>query len=105
MSPLSTGHAQIILAAPGFKDLAGRRARLRWSLSIATLAMFFGFIVVISLAPHALSTPIAGGRVPVCMALALGMIVAVVALTGFYVRRANMEFDPLMRLLRDEFEP
>lgn len=39
-----------ILADPGFRELTSARAKLRWSLSVVTLIMFFGFIVVISTA-------------------------------------------------------
>jgi uncharacterized membrane protein (DUF485 family) len=36
------------------------------------------------------------------MAVALGMIAAVVLLTGYYVRRSNKYFDGLAQLVRQE---
>jgi uncharacterized membrane protein (DUF485 family) len=92
-----------IIADPRFRNLASARAKLRWSLSIVTLIMFFGFIALISSAKSALGVAVAGSAIPLGLLLAVSMIVAVVILTGFYVYRSNSRFDELARDLNREF--
>jgi uncharacterized membrane protein (DUF485 family) len=75
----------------------------RWSLSIVTLIMFFGFIALISTAKSALGVAVAESSIPLGLLLAMSMIVAVVILTGFYVHRSNSRFDELARVLNREF--
>jgi uncharacterized membrane protein (DUF485 family) len=103
MRQLTPERAQQILIDPTFKELALERSRLRWGLSIATLAMFFGFIGLISSAGSLLGEKVQGSTVPVGLLLALAMIVLVVAMTGFYVRRSNSRFDELARAVNREF--
>jgi uncharacterized membrane protein (DUF485 family) len=92
-----------ILSDPSFKELVGARAKLRWTLSAITLVMFFGFILLISMARGALSATIAGSAIPVGLGLAFAMIVAVIVMTGLYVMQSNTRFDPLTRTLNREF--
>jgi len=92
-----------ILANPVFCELASARSKLRWSLSIVTLIMFFGFIALISTAKAALGTKVAGSAIPLGLLMALAMIALVVLLTGIYVRRSNSRFDELTHALKREF--
>ncbi|MHC2463305.1 DUF485 domain-containing protein [Bradyrhizobium embrapense] len=91
-----------ILANSTFKELVSGRARLRWGLSILTLLMFFGFIALISTAKAALGASFAGSAMPLGFALALLMVVAIIACTGFYVQRSNTHFDELARSVKRE---
>jgi uncharacterized membrane protein (DUF485 family) len=92
-----------ILANPAFRELTLARAKLRWSLSIVTLIMFFGFIALISTAKDALGATVAGSALPLGLLLALAMIAIIVMLTGIYVRRSNSRFDELTHTLKREF--
>ena len=92
-----------ILADPGFRELTSARTKLRWSLSVVTLVMFFGFIVLISTAKGALGTMIPGSAIPVGLLLTLAVIGLVVVLTGIYVTRCNSRFDELARAVKQEF--
>lgn len=92
-----------ILADPKFKRLASSRAKLRWGLSILTLIMFFGFVVLISTARGALAATVAGSAIPLGLALAFAMILLVVVLTGIYVLQSNARFDDLNGALTREF--
>lgn len=92
-----------ILADPAFRKLTSARAKLRWSLSVITLGMFFGFILVISTAKGALGAMIPGSAIPVGLLLTLAVIALVVVLTGIYVLRSNSRFDGLARALKEEF--
>jgi len=102
MPSLAVDRTRQILADPAFRELASSRARLRWGLSIATLIMFFGFIALISAEKGALGATIAGDM-PLGLVLALGVIVLVVILTGFYVQRSNARFDDVARTLNRRF--
>lgn len=92
-----------ILADPKFQSLAAGRARLRWGLSILTLVMFFGFVVLISTARGALAATVAGSAIPLGLVLAFAMILLVVVLTGIYVLQSNARFDELNGALTREF--
>jgi uncharacterized membrane protein (DUF485 family) len=103
MLQFTRDRTQEIIRDPRFQNLASARARLRWSLSIVTLIMFFGFIALISTAKSALGVAVAGSSIPLGLLLAMSMCVVVVMLTGFYVYRSNSRFDELANLLNREF--
>lgn len=102
MAPLSPEQTDRILANSSFRELAAARSRLRWGLSLATLAIFFGFIGLISTASSILGTKMAGGNIPLGMGVALGMIATVVIMTGYYVWRSNKYFDGLIHTVQRE---
>ena len=102
MAPLSPEQTNRILANSLFRELAIARSRLRWGLSLITLVIFFGFIGLISAAPSTLGASMAGGNIPLGMAVALGMIALVVILTGYYVWRSNRCFDGLVQAIQGE---
>ena len=103
MLQLTTNRTNQILSDPSFRELVAARAKLRWTLSAITLVMFFGFILLISMARGALAATIAGSAIPVGLGLAFAMIVAVIVMTGIYVVKSNSRFDPLSRSLNREF--
>ncbi|MBI3699096.1 MAG: DUF485 domain-containing protein [Afipia sp.] len=103
MSQLSPEQARKVMASKNFRELVSARARLRWVLSGLTLVMFFGFLVLISSTPKSLGASIPGSAIPISMALAMGVIVSVLCLTGFYVRRSNSRFDNLAQSIKQEF--
>jgi uncharacterized membrane protein (DUF485 family) len=103
MTPITPELTREILSDSSFRELVSTRARLRWALSIVTLAMFFGFIALISSASAMLGTNMTGSKIPFGMGLAFGIIVLVVILTGFYVRQSNTRFDRLVSLIKQEY--
>lgn len=78
---------------PEFRALERRRTRLAWTLSAATAAIYFGFILTVAFAPGLLATPIGGGTTTIGIPLGVGVILTAFVLTGLYVRRANTDFD------------
>ncbi|AHB48566.1 membrane protein [Hyphomicrobium nitrativorans NL23] len=78
---------------PEFYPVVKRRTRLAWVLSAVTLAVYFGFILLVAFAPGLLARPIGDGTMTVGIAAGVGTIVLAVALTGFYAHRANSDFD------------
>ncbi|MBI1206102.1 MAG: DUF485 domain-containing protein [Azospirillum sp.] len=86
-----------ILANPKFQELVEKRSSYAWSLSIAMLVIYFGFILIVAFGKSFLAQPIAGGLMTIGIPLGIGVIVSAFVLTGLYVRRANGEFDDLNR--------
>lgn len=89
---------------PDFIRLASSRARLGWTLTVVMLAIYFGFILLLAFAPAALGTPFGGGVMTLGIPVGVGIIVAAVVLTAVYVRKANIELDPINERLRKECE-
>lgn len=93
---------QAILSAPKFKQLRAERAALRWTLSLATLVTYFGFILLVLTERGALGVNIPGTSTPIWFALIFVATLLVVVFTGIYVRKSNSRFDCLTAdLLRE----
>lgn len=85
-----------VRANPKFQELVVKRSRMAWRLSAVVLAAYYGFIAVVAFAPQLLHTPlVSGARTSVGVLAGAGILVLSWILTGFYVRRANTEFDAL----------
>jgi uncharacterized membrane protein (DUF485 family) len=99
MAPLD--HNQV-LRSPRFQELVRQRARFAWTLTIAMLVIYFGFILLVAFAKPLLATKIGDGVTSLGIILGLGVIVSAFVLTGIYVQRANSRFDELTRRLTRE---
>ncbi len=88
---------------PRFKKLVRKRGRFALLLSLITLALYVGFILLIAFDPQWLGTPIAAGStITRGIPVGVGLIVISFVLTGIYVFRANGEFDRLIaEILRE----
>ena len=81
---------------PRFRELVARRSKFAWMLSVAMLAIYYGFILIIAFAPSVLGISIAPGAVTtIGIPVGVLIILAAFVLTAVYVRRANSEFDAL----------
>ncbi len=81
---------------PKFQELVSRRGRFAWTLTITTLVLFYGFVLLVAFSPKALGEPLSNGSaLTVGVAIELFLYIFLWALTGLYVRRANSEFDAL----------
>ncbi len=88
---------------PRFQQLVQRRNRLAWTLSLAILALYFTFILVIAFAPDLLGQPISAGSITTMgIPAGVGIILSAFVLTGIYVHRANKDFDQLNRSIVEE---
>ena len=91
---MSTDVYERIRRNPKFEDLVSRRGRLATTLSIIVLVVFYGFILVVAFKPALLATPLWQGAVTtVAIPVGVGIIVFFWLLTGYYIHRANREFD------------
>lgn len=95
-------NAQRILANPKFQELVQKRSSFAWTLSIAMLVIYFGFILLVAFGKDFLGTPIGSGVTTWGLPVGLFTIVSAFALTGIYVQRANGEFDELNRQIMEE---
>jgi uncharacterized membrane protein (DUF485 family) len=79
-----------------FKELERTRGLLGWSLTLVMLVVYFGFVGMVAFAPALMGKPILG-VMTLGFPLGLGVILIAIALTGFYVLRANDKFDALTK--------
>lgn len=86
---------------PQFHELVNKRTRFAWTLTIAMLVIYFGYIGVIAFNKQLLATPIGSSVITIGIPVGLFVIVSAFILTGIYVRRANSEFDALTKQIID----
>ncbi|WP_157263437.1 DUF485 domain-containing protein [Azohydromonas aeria] len=91
-----------IQANPKYHELKNKRSSFGWMLTILMLVVYYGFIALIAFNKPFLATPLGQGVTTLGIPLGMGVIVFTIAITGFYVRRANSEFDALTaEILKD----
>lgn len=89
-----------IAADPRYAALVRRRGRLGAVLSAVVLVAYFGFVALVAFAPQVLAAPIGRGVTSLGIPLGIGIILLSIALTGFYVWRANGDFDAALADIR-----
>jgi len=94
---------ELIGQHPDFIQLVRRKQKLYWSLSLAMLVIYYGFVLLVAFSPSTLGQSLSGGVTTVGMLGGGGIGVLAFALTGFYVYRANNVIDPLNEKLKQEY--
>ena len=84
-----------IRSHPQYEVLRSKRNRLGWTLTVAMLLVYYGFIALIAFNKPFLARPVGTGVTTVGIPIGLAVIVFTVAIVGYYVRRANSEFDAI----------
>ena len=87
---------------PNYQILKARRSRFGWTLTLAMLAVYYGFILLIAFRKDLLSVRIGEGVMTWGIPIGFGVIVFTILITGVYVRRANSEFDDLTEKVKRE---
>jgi uncharacterized membrane protein (DUF485 family) len=64
--------------------------------------IYFGFIYLVAFRKDLMSMKLGMGVTTLSIPLGIGVIIFTVLLTGFYVSRANNEFDKLTAKIKDE---
>jgi uncharacterized membrane protein (DUF485 family) len=79
---------------PKFQELVKRRTRFATMLSLIVLVAYYTFMMVVAFAPDVLRQPMAAGST-LTIGVPVGAMIIIVSwlLTGWYVQRANGEFD------------
>ncbi len=91
-----------IQASPKYRELRSKRNSLGWTLTIAMLIVYFGYISLIAFNKPFLAQKIGSGVTSLGIPIAAGVIIFTVAIITYYVARANSEFDDLTdQILRE----
>ena len=99
---METSLAERIAGDPNYQRLKSERLRFGWTLTIAMLVVYYGFILLIAFAKGLLAARIGAGVMTWGIPIGFGVIVFTILITGVYVRRANGEFDELSEKVRRE---
>ena len=87
---------------PKFHELEKKRGIFSWLLMTIILICYFSFILVIAFFPHIFAQTISvNSTITWGILIGLSVIVISFLLTGFYVYRANSEFDPISQEIID----
>jgi uncharacterized membrane protein (DUF485 family) len=90
-----------LLEDPEFKDLVARKNRFSIRLTIITLAIYYGFILLIAFQRDLFASRIAG-NVTFGIVLGIAVILSCWVLTGIYVRWANQKYDAMVARLQEK---
>lgn len=93
--PSGSGLAARIAADPNYQKLKSERSRFGWSLTIAMLIVYYGFILLVAFQKGVLAHRFGDSVMTWGIPIGFGVIVFTILVTGIYVRRANREFDDL----------
>ncbi len=88
---------------PRYRRLVRRRGRLGVALTGIMLVAYLGYVLLVAFDKPLLARSLAGGATSVGIPIGLGVILLAIALTGFYVYRANREFDAEVAAIVAEF--
>jgi uncharacterized membrane protein (DUF485 family) len=87
--------AHRIASHPKYLELKAKRTRFGWWLTALMMVVYYGFIMLVAFKKDFLIQRMGDGVMTIGMPIGLGVILFTIAITGFYVRRANSEFDDL----------
>jgi uncharacterized membrane protein (DUF485 family) len=87
--------ADRIAAHPKYRELKAKRTSFGLWLTLAMMVVYYGFILLVAFNKPLLATRLGDGVMTLGMPLGLFVIVFTIAITGYYVNRANKEFDRL----------
>ena len=91
-----------IAANPKYQRLVRTRSSFGWILTAIMMVVYYGYIAVIAFDKEMLAARLGDGVMTVGIPVGLGVIFFTILITGFYVRRANSEFDQLTREIVEE---
>ena len=90
---MDTPLADRIAADPNYQALKSKRSRFGWTLTLAMLVVYYGFILLIAFSKDLLAVRIGDGVMTWGIPIGFGVIVFTVVITAIYVQRANSEYD------------
>ena len=80
---------------PRYKELKAKRTSFGMWLTLAMMAVYYGFILLVAFNKPFLATRLGAGVMTYAIPIGFGVIVFTVVITAIYVRRANSEYDSL----------
>ena len=91
-----------ITSNPSYQELKAKRTRLGWLLAAAMMVVYYGFILLVAFDKEFLARRMGSGVMTIGIPIGFGVIVFTIAITAYYVNRANREFDPLAEKVAEE---
>ena len=82
---------------PKYQELVRTRSAFGWKLTIITLVIYLGFILLIGYEPKFLGIPMGSSVMTLGLPIGLFVIVSAFVLVGIYVRRANSTYGMMKR--------
>ncbi|SEO41701.1 Uncharacterized membrane protein, DUF485 family [Paracoccus alcaliphilus] len=92
--------AERIAANPTYQKLKAKRTSFGWTLTLAMLVVYYGYILLIAFNKELLAARIGDGVMTWGIPIGFGVIIFTIIVTGIYVRRANREFDELTEQIK-----
>ena len=92
---MQTEIADLIAAHPKYQELKAKRTSFGMWLTLAMMAVYYGFILLVAFNKPFLATRLGEGVMTYAMPIGFGVIIFTVVITAIYVRRANSEYDSL----------
>ena len=99
---MTTALEDRIVADPNYQLLKSRRTRLGWTLTWAMMVVYYGFILLVAFKKDVLAAPIGDSVITWGIPIGFGVILFTIAITAYYVQRANSEFDDLSEKFKRE---
>ena len=93
---------QRIAADPNYQELKAKRLRFGWTLTIAMLVVYYGFILMIAFSKETLSIRMGEGVMTWGIPIGFGVIIFTIVITAIYVMRANSEYYDLTERIKRE---
>ena len=97
--------ARRIAAHPKYQELKAKRTRFGWSLTLAMMVVYYGFILLVAFNKELLSQRLGAGVMTLGIPLGFGVIVFTIVITAIYVQRANKQFDDLTAAIKKAVQP
>jgi uncharacterized membrane protein (DUF485 family) len=99
---MNTPLADRVAADPNYQLLKSTRSRFGWTMTLAMLVVYYGFILLIAFSKGLLAARIGDGVMTWGIPIGFGVIVFTIVITAIYVQRANREFDDLTEKVKRE---
>jgi uncharacterized membrane protein (DUF485 family) len=93
--PMDEDLVRRIASHPQYQALKARRTRLGWILTLLMLLVYYGFVLLVAFNKPFLSQRMGDGVMTLGIPIGFGVILFTIAITTYYVKRANAEFDTL----------
>ena len=87
--------AKRIARDPNYQQLRSKRTRFGWTLTLAMMIVYYGFILLVAFNKPCLAQKLGDGVMTMGIPIGFGVIVFTIVITAYYVNRANAEFDAL----------
>ena len=89
---------------PNYQALKAKRTSFGWWLTLVMMIAYYGFILLVAFNKSFLSQRLGAGVMTLGIPIGFGIIVFTIVITGYYVHRANREFDTLSDAIAKELQ-